>query len=466
MKDTYDFVVIGGGSAGYAGASTAARHGLQTLVVEGGAQVGGLCILRGCMPSKALLEIAHRAEGIRRAGEFGLRAEYFGADGPAIIARKRRLVEEFAGYRQGQLQTGAFDFVRARARFLDPHTVELAGLDGSVVTVKAKFILIATGSRLNRVDIPGLEETGCLESDHVMESDQIPDSVFVLGGGAIALELASYYRGLGTEVTLVQRGAHFLREMDPDVSDAIADAFRKRGIRVFSNTALVRVEREGAQKRVVFHQGGEKRSVQAQEIVYALGRKPLTEGLNLEAAGLGLAHGGLGTNASQQTLLPHIFAAGDVCGPFEVVHLAIQQGEVAARNAAHLLKGQTEALERIDYRLKLFAVFSQPEVASVGLTGTEAEALGLEVLSASYAFNDLGKAMVAGETEGFVKLICAKEGRKILGGMVVGPSASELIHEIVVAMHFGATAGDLARIPHYHPTLSEIWTYPAEELAG
>ena len=204
----------------------------------------------------------------------------------------------------------------------------------------------------------------------------------------------------------------------------------------------------------------------AQEIVYALGREPNAAPVEPAKAGVPLQKwGGVHAGPAQQTATPHIFAAGDVCGPYEVVHIAIQQGEVAARNAARLLRGGGEKLEEMDYTLKLFAVFTEPQVASVGLTTCEARELGYQFMEAHYAFGDHGKAMVHGATEGFVKLLAAGPERKIIGGAVIGPEASELIHEIVVAMRFGATAAQLAAIPHYHPTLSEIWTYPADALA-
>ena len=464
MSDVYDFVVLGGGSAGYAAAATAARLGLRTLVVEGGAEVGGLCILRGCMPSKALLESAHRAEAIRNASEFGLRADYQGADGGKIIERKRLLISDFAQYRRSQLEAGAFDYIRGMARFVDAHHLEVLQNDGASLRIHGRSFLIATGSRLNRVEVPGLAEVGCWDSDRVLDSAHIPDSVVVLGGGAVALEFASYYAGLGAAVTVLQRGPHVLREMDADVAGALEQALQKRGSRVFCGTSLRRFERVGGRKVVFFEKGGEEMRVEAEEVIYGLGRKPLVEGLGLEFAGVGLKSGAVGVSKTQQTSAPHIFAAGDVCGPYEVVHIALQQGEIAARNAARLLNRAAGALEETDYALKLFAVFSHPQVAMVGLT--EKELAGREVLAASYPFNDHGKSLLMGESEGFVKLICERESRRILGGAVVGPDASELIHEVAVAMHFRATAGDLMRVPHYHPTLSEIWTYPAEELAA
>jgi pyruvate/2-oxoglutarate dehydrogenase complex dihydrolipoamide dehydrogenase (E3) component len=466
MSDEYDFIVIGGGSAGYAGASTAARLGLKTAVIEGGAEIGGLCILRGCMPSKALLESAHRAEAIRRAGEFGLRAEYFGADGAAIRARKRRLIGEFADHRRQQLESGRFDFIRGQASFADAHHLDVRLLDGGLRRIEARAFLIATGSVIHRIEIPGLKETGCLTSDEVLDADEIPASIVVLGGGAIALELASFYAGVGTRVTVIQRSPQVLKEMDADVAEALTDALERRGIEIFRDTELLRAVRAGDKKRIEFTHAGTERAVEANEILYALGRQANLAPLALERAGVAVAKAHVLTNASQQCGPAHIFAAGDVCGPHEVVHIAIQQGELAARNAARGLGRLGGELEVIDYTLKLFAVFTHPEVAAVGLLEREARSRGADFLTAKYAFADHGKALVRGESDGFVKLLAARDTRRILGAACIGPEASELIHEIAAAMHFGATAGDLARIPHYHPTLSEIWTYPAEELAG
>ena len=465
MSDSeYDFVIIGGGSAGYAAASTTAGLGLKTAVIEGAEEVGGLCILRGCMPSKTLLESGHRAEAIRNAAEFWLRAEYHGADAVAIRDRKRRLVREFADHRIQQLESGRFDFIRGRATFSDPHEIEVSLRGGGSRRIRAQAFLIATGSSIQVPSIPGLEETGYLTSDGALDADHIPESIIILGGGAIALEFASFYSGIGSQVTVIQRSSQVLREMDQDVAESVTEAMEKRGIVIFRETAVRKVSRAGSKKRVEFLHAGVERSVEAGEVLCALGRQPNVHELGLAQAGVSIGKTGLQTNARQQTQQPHIFAAGDVCGPHEVVHIAIQQAELATRNAARLLHRLQGDLESVDFGLKLFAVFTHPEVASIGLTEHEAALLRYDVLVAKYLFADLGKAEVRGVTDGFVKLLAEQRTRRILGAACVGDLASELIHEIAVAMYFGATAGDLARVPHYHPTLSEIWTYPAEEL--
>ena len=236
---------------------------------------------------------------------------------------------------------------------------------------------------------------------------------------------------------------------------------------VYLKTELVRVERHEGKKRVWFQHDGVGKFAEASEIVYALGRASQLQGLHLERADVTLARRGhIACNARQQTSVPHIFGAGDVVGPHAIVHLAVQQGEIAARNAARILRASTEPLEEIDYRMKLFAIFSEPQVALVGMTEKELQRDGIAHAVACYPFYDHGKSMLMDEIDGFVKLIVAEKSREILGGAVVGPHAADLIHEIVVAMCFHATAGDLAAVPHYHPTLSEIWTYPAEELAA
>ena len=462
--EKFDFVVIGGGSAGYAAARLAARSGLRSVCIEGGKEVGGLCILGGCMPSKAIIESANRFLTLRRAKEFGLSTGHLAFDSRAIIQRKRDLAGVFLKHRVHQLTDGEFEFIRGRAEFTDSHHLKVRLLSGGEEEIEGKTFLISTGSVLNKVNLEGLDETGFLDSSTALDSERFPRSVVVLGGGAIALEFAHFYNALGLEVTVLQRGNQVIKEADSDIAEALVAAFRKRGITVICGTRLTRVERTATGKRVWFQRNGKEQAVEAEEILYALGRKPAVEGLGLEKAGVETnKKEALIVNGNLQTSQPHIFAAGDATGLFEVVHIAVQQGEVAARNAQKLLEGQ--ALEAIDYRLQMFIMFPEPQIASVGITEREAAEQGLEVRVARHPFDDHGKSIVHGEVEGFVKLIVNAKTGEILGGAAVGPEASELIQEIAVAMHFHSTAATLASIPHYHPTLSEIWTYPAEELA-
>ena len=477
MDHDYDLIILGGGSAGYAAARTGHELGLKTAVVDGSDPLGGLCILRGCMPSKTLIESGNRMRTLRRAAEFGLHADNLRVDVAAIRERKRRLIDEFADYRQGQLTDGRFDLIRARGEFTSPHSPRLLEGEGGSTEDAGREItfataVVATGSVVSQVPIPGLEETGFLTSDDILDAEELPARIIVLGGGAIALEMAHYLEAIGRQVTIIQRSPRFLKEIDHDLSPVVEQAFRERGMGVYVGTSIKSVRKgENGGKSVAFthHRDGgdEDIEVEADEIVYALGRNPASHGLGLEAAGVTVLPSlQVETGDTMASSVPHIFAAGDVTGPHEIVHVAIEQGEIAAANAAVLLgKLPPDRKRTIDYRLNLFGVFSDPEVAAVGLSEEDAKAAGLNYAAANYPFDDHGKSLVMGETHGFVKLIADRPSGTLLGGCVAGPEAVDLIHEIVVAMHFRATAADLARIPHYHPTLSEIWTYPAEELA-
>jgi pyruvate/2-oxoglutarate dehydrogenase complex dihydrolipoamide dehydrogenase (E3) component len=361
------------------------------------------------------------------------------------------------------LKSGLFRLARGCAAFVDPFHVKVSLRDGRQETIEGKTFLISTGSVLNTVEVPGLDKVGFLHSDLALDTERWPRSIIILGGGAVALEFAHFYNAFGSIVTILQRSGQIIKEADRDIATALADAFQNRGIKIICGTKLKAAELCESGKVIRYEKDGVEHVLEADEIFFALGRKPAVEGAGLREAGVSVGRGGAVTvNSTMQTSQPHIFASGDVTGLHEIVHIAIQQGEIAARNAKNLLDGK--ALEAIDYRLKLFAMFSEPQLAVVGLTEREAEQQGIAVRVARYPFHDHGKSMVRGDVEGFVKLVVEARSGEILGGAVVGPEASELIHEIVVAMHFHATADGLSKIPHYHPTLSEIWTYPAEEL--
>ncbi len=421
--------------------------------------------MRGCMPTKTMLESAHRNHEIGRAREFGIRVGKPKPDWKAILKRKDRLIAEFADYRREQLEKGKFTFYRAMGRFTGPHRLALVavGKERVPAEIEAKTFLVATGSRTAKREIPGLEEVGYWTSDECLQAAKPVKSLIVLGGRAVALEFAQYYAHLGVKVTVIQRSERLLPESDPEVGDTLAKVFRDQGSEVFCGTQIQRVVKKGNKKRVEFLQNGKKRSVDAERVLQALGREPDVDSLALWTAGVKTEKGKVVTQTTQQTNVPHIFAAGDVCGPYEVVHLAIQQGEVAAKNAAALVAGR-EPKERMDYRMKLEVIFTSPEVAGVGYSVKECREKGWEIVTASYPFADHGKSMVMGATEGFVKLIALKQRGEIVGAQVVGPHASDLIHEPLAIMRYRGTAEEMMNLPHYHPTLSEIWTYPAEEI--
>ncbi len=449
----FDVVVIGGGSAGYASASAAQSADAKVAIGDKG-PLGGLCILCGCMPTKTILRSSDILALMRRAKEFGLSAQNPSADLAAINDRKNKLIAEFASYRIEQLNDPRFTLIEEQASFISPHELKVG--DKSIT---AKNFIIATGSSTAEFPVPGLAESGYLTSDHVLELRQAPESMIVLGAGPVAVELAQFFCRIGTRTTLIQRSDHILSKEDEDLARPVEAKFREEGMEVFTATKLLRVEQSGENRSVFFTHEGKEKSATAETILQALGRKPNVEGLNLSSAGVGMNHGRIEVDSEMRTNVPHIYAVGDVNGQHEIVHIAIEQGEIAAHNATQ------EDVRRFDARLKTSVTFTDPPVASVGLSEKECKAKNIPCLSASYPFNDHGKSMCLGETHGHVKLLCAPDSGEIIGAHIVGPEAGEMIHQMITLMHYKGTVRDLVKIPHYHPTLSEILTYPAEELA-
>ena len=453
MKE-HDVIVIGGGSAGYAAARTAKEQGADVAIVDRG-PLGGLCILRGCMPSKTLLRSSDILSLMLRAEEFGLAGEHPRADLRAIMDRKDRLIREFADYRIEQLR--AFTLYEDGAQFVSPHELRVGER-----TLTAGSFVIATGSVTNRPAIAGLEEVGYVTSDEILDLREQPRSLVVLGGGAVAAELSQFFCRLGTQVSLIQRSDHILSCEDEDLARPVEDRFRAEGMRLYTGTNLQGFSDENGLKTAHFTHGEDEEavSVSAEMILQALGRRPNIDHLGLDAAGVVIANGGVAVDAEMRSSQPHIFAVGDVNGLYEIVHIAVEQGEVAGLNAV-----TGGAARRCDERLKTLVVFTDPAVATAGLREKECAARGIPYLVASHPFDDHGKSLCLGETHGHVKLMCDPSTGELIGSHIVGPEAGELIHELLAVMYFKGTVHDLLRMPHYHPTLAEIVTYPAEELA-
>ena len=454
---SYDFLVIGGGSAGFNAARVAVSLGLKTAIVDGARELGGLCILRGCMPSKTLLYMADVLHLARKAKTFGLKIPHARADLRAMHARKKKIIGEFADYRMQALTAGKFDLIRAHARFVDPHTVELSTGE----CVRAKHILIGTGSKISVPPVPGLADVPFWTSDDVLDLDFIPKSVIVLGGGIVACELSQFLLRIGAKVTLVQRSPNILRDHSGDASAVVQRAFVDEGIELFTDTKLTRVAHDRRGFSVEFQHNGRNITRRAAHLFNALGREPATGGLGLGAAGVRVRDNGqIMINRWQQTSAPHIYAAGDCSGPAEIVHIAIQQGELAARHAAGV-----KGLKPVDWSLLLNVVFTDPQLATIGWLERDLDEAGTPFVTASYPFNDHGRSILMDANYGYVKVIADPKRGRLLGAEIVGKDAGELIHAFSGPLAMKATVFDLLRAPWYHPTLAEIITYPLEEIA-
>lgn len=452
----YDLVVVGAGSGGYAAGRTARDLGASVALVDHG-PLGGLCILRGCMPSKAFIASSDAITAVREAGALGVRVNGTVApDMPFIAARKRALVKDFADYRIEGIES--FPLYQEHAHFVSDRVLHV----GESTQLRAKSFVVATGSVSAPPRVPGLAQAGFLDSDAVLELEAIPASIAVLGGGYTACELGQFLARMGAKTTILIRSGHLLTAADDDVGDALTRYFREDGIEVVTHTKLLRVETRGSKKVVHYLDGeGTARELVVDEIFNALGRAPNVSGLGLENAGVAFDPGvGVTVDRALRTNVPHIYAIGDVTGEYLLVHVAIYQGEIAARNAI------TGAADEADYRIQsAHTVFTEPQIGHVGMTEKELTAAGIPYCVGRYDFAEHGKAMTLNATRGFVKMMAHQESGEILGATVIGPQGSELIHEVIVAMNYHATAGQFMRIPHLHPTLAEIWTYPAEECA-
>jgi pyruvate/2-oxoglutarate dehydrogenase complex dihydrolipoamide dehydrogenase (E3) component len=454
METSFDLIVVGAGSGGFAAARTARDLGASVAIVDRG-PLGGLCILRGCMPSKTLIATSDAAYEVDHAHELGVTASRAAVDFPFVMARKKEIIAGFTDYRVAAIDT--FPVFSGDAYFESETELRV----GDVVLRGGAFV-IGTGSVVAPPVIPGLAGAGYIDSDAALELSAPPKSMIVLGGGYVSTELGQFFARTGTAVTVVIRGTQLLSSEDADVGEALTEYLREDGITIETRAQVQRVSVDAAGRKVVhFARDGAEHEVAADEIFYALGRIPNIEGLGLENAGV-RAHKirGIEIDATLRTSNRKIFAVGDVTGQFLLVHVAIQQGEIAARNA---IRGSDE---RIDYSLtKAHTVFSDPQVAVAGDTEKELVAAGVAYVSASYPFSDLGKAISIGKTKGFVKMLASPLDGRILGVAIVGAHASDLIHIPLAAMAFKATVSDYLKIPHLHPTMAEILTYPAEELA-
>lgn len=444
----YDVIIIGGGSAGTSAARAAKAAGARVLMINDG-ELGGLCILRGCMPTKAMLASAHAIHEAKRLEPFGARLEgRVVPDFSAIVARKNAHVERFKRAKIRSIENGGYDVLDARARFGPGGVIETS----TGRTLRAKSVVIATGSVPHVPPIPGLEDVPYWTSDDVMRlADGLPRSLVVQGAGPIGLELAQFFARVGTEVTLVNRSPLLTRFDAADMGEDLAHAL-SREMTIVAPGCIRRVTRAGDGIRFEIEDAaGTVRTHEADAFLVAAGRHAAIEGLGLEHAGIAVSGRTIVTDAALRTTNPRVFVAGDATNDYEILHIANQEGTVAGHNAA----GGTPE-RHIDYRLLMGVIFTEPCFAHVGLTEGKAAAAGRDVVVGRARFPETGRAITMSVLHGSFALIVDRGTREIVGAKILGPRADDLIHVLSTLLHFRATIDTIFDLPWYHPTLTEV----------
>jgi dihydrolipoyl dehydrogenase len=443
----FDAIVIGGGPGGYTAAIRLAQLGKRTLAVEKESW-GGVCLNWGCIPSKALIHAAGLVEKIRRAEAMGIRVGEPSIDFAATQAWKDGIVERLTTNVATLIRGNGGETVRGTARLVDARTVDVAGEDGTVERYTAReAVVIATGARLS--SLPGFEPDGerVITARQAVSLRDVPESLLVIGGGVIGLELGMMYQRLGTRLTVVELTDALLPGVDADLVRVVERRLTARGGEVLTRAKALGWTERGGKAAVTVEHGGETRVIEADRVLVAVGFRPSVEGLGLAEVGVRLdARGHVAVDDRMRTSVPGVYAVGDVTGAPYLAHKAFREAELAAE----VIAGRNV---RRDWYALPAAIFTDPEVAVVGMSEAEARARGGEVKVGKFPFSASGRAMSLGESDGFIKVIADEE--RVLGVGIAGPEASELIAEAAFGMEMVASAEDFALTIHTHPTLSE-----------
>ncbi|MCP9493667.1 MAG: FAD-dependent oxidoreductase [Pyrinomonadaceae bacterium MAG19_C2-C3] len=453
----YDLVVLGGGSAGLVAAAGAAHLGARVLLIEKKA-LGGDCLYTGCVPSKALIRSARFANEARHAEALGFASSplhFMDDDFASITRRVRRVIEQVGEHDAPErFEKMGVEILFGTPRLISPHLIEVVPREGGKTqTIKAKRFCIATGSHPRVPDIEGLRAAKFLTNENIFEVTKLPRTLAVIGGGAIGLELGQAFARFGSRVRIIHQGSCLLEKEDEEVSNFIERVMRAENIGVELNSQVTRVRVAGEQKILSVEHQDTTREIVADEILVATGRLANLEGLNLKAAGVGFDEHRIITDEYLRTTQKHIFAAGDITGHFQFTHTAAYEASVVVRNAFLFFP----FMQKLDFRVIPWTTFTDPEVARVGLTEAQARekyAADMRVYRTEYTENDRAHAEEA--THGFAKIICRGRKNEIIGAHIVGASAGELIHEIVLAMKERLSISDLGSMMHVYPTLAQV----------
>ena len=451
-------VIIGGGPGGYVAAIRAGQLGVQVTLIEKDT-LGGTCLNRGCIPTKALLESANVLAEIRDAGVFGISAEKVSIDFSAVAKRKEAVVQQLVSGVNSLMKKNKIEVIKGTGTLIDSRTV---GILETGDQINADNIIIATGSKPTTVPIKGIDEPGVITSDEALAIEKFPKSIIIIGGGVIGLEFAQIMHRMGSKVTIVEMMPQVLPTEDTEIANMLMDILKKEGMEIFTDVSVTSISGSQQGREVVSfttRDGNNKQERVAEKVLLAVGRSPNTDDLGVDKLGLNVDNGKLVVNERMETNIPGIYAIGDVIGGLMLAHVAMEEGKCAVEN---ILGNDCQ----IDYQTAPRCVYTSPAVACVGLTEAKAKQDYGDIKIGRFPFRANGKALILNETAGMVKIIADAQYGQILGVHILGPQATELIAEAVLGMRMEVTFEDAASTIHAHPTLSEAMMEAFLDVSG
>ena len=453
-----DLVVIGGGPGGYVAAIRAAQLGGKVTLVEED-KLGGTCLNRGCIPTKFMLRSVETYQLVKSAGQYGISVSGASLDISKMQANKDKVVSALVSGVKGLLAGNKVEVISGRARLTTAKQVEVDSGQGQKQAITAEKVILATGAKPIMLPIPGASSPDIMSVENMLEMEELPESLVIIGGGVVGVEIATVWAKLGCRVSVVEMMPHCLPMQDDEIASVLEGVLREDGIRVCCSARVSRIDNTDGGKAVVFSEGEAEQKIEAEAVAISVGYRPNVENLGLEECGVAVDRGGIRVNGGMETSVPGIYAVGDVVGGMMLAYVAIAEGIVAAENAL----GKNS---KMDYKAIPQCIFTLPEVASVGLSEREANDQGHEVQIGRFPFMANGMAAIVGERRGLVKIISDKKYGQVLGVHIIGPQATALIAEAAIAMKLESTVDDVTATIHAHPSLSEAVWEAAMDVKG
>lgn len=451
-----DIIVIGGGPGGYVAAIRAAQLGAKVCVIEKD-RLGGTCLNRGCIPTKALYRSAELLNTLKDIDTFGINVDNYSINVKQVQARKQGVIDQLVGGIEQLLKANKIEVINGTASLKDKNTVSVINADGSTVDLTANSIIIASGSKPVIPPIPGADLEGIYTSEDILNFDSIPKSLAVIGGGVIGMELACIFNAMDSKVSVIEFLPSILAQVDSDISKRLTVSMKKKGIDINTSTKVTRIEKNENSFIVTCEGKNGEVKIEAEKLLISTGRLPVVGGLGLEDVGINFDRKGITVDSNYETNISGIYAIGDVIGQIMLAHTASHQGMTVAEKIMGLENHSTNSIVPN-------CIFIFPEVAGAGITEDEAKLKGIPYNVSKFMFGANGKALALGEGEGFVKVISSNN--IVIGTHIMGPHASDLIHEGALAVSKGLCLEDIKNTVHAHPTLSEAFFEAAMGLLG